>query len=152
MVRFPTKRADLILDWWSEDSLFSTLPSFIKDTDKPPVIIREHRPSEDSEWGGTHRRNGILIGRGPALKTATELENAQLIDLAPTLLYLLGVPVPEDMDGKVLTSIFRLDFLGAHPLQAGDASGVSETRRTSGYTDEESAKVEERLRALGYLE
>ena len=86
------------------------------------------------------------------MKTATEIENAQLIDLAPTLLYLLGVPVPADMDGKVLTSIFRLDFLGAHPLQAGDASGISETRRTSGYTDEESAKVEERLRALGYLE
>jgi arylsulfatase A-like enzyme len=116
------------------------------------VMIREHRPSEDSEWGGTHRLNGILIGRGPALKTATEIENARLIDLAPTLLYLLGVPVPEDMDGKVLTSVFHSDFLAAHPLQAGNASGVSETDRPSGYTEEESAKVEERLRALGYVE
>ena len=86
------------------------------------------------------------------LKTAAEIENAQLIDLAPTLLYMLGVPVPEDMDGKVLSSVFRPEFLAAHPLQTGDASGISEANRTSGYTDEESAKVEDRLRALGYLE
>jgi predicted AlkP superfamily phosphohydrolase/phosphomutase len=149
---FSKEAADLILDWWSEDSLFSTLPSFKKDKDKPPVIIREHRPSDDSEWGGTHRRDGIVIGRGPMLQTAIQIENAQLIDIAPTLLYLLGVPVPEDMDGKVLTSIFRSDFLATHRLQTGDASGISDTHRTSGYTDEESAKVEERLRALGYLE
>ena len=86
------------------------------------------------------------------MKTAAEIENAQLIDLAPTLLHLLGVPVPEDMDGKVLTSAFRSDFLTAHPVQAGTASGTSGTDLPSGYTDEESAKVEERLQALGYLE
>jgi predicted AlkP superfamily phosphohydrolase/phosphomutase len=149
---FSSEGADLILDWWSEDSLFSTQPSFRKDKKKPAVMIREHRPSEDSEWGGTHRLNGILVGRGPALKTAAEIEDAQLIDLAPTLLYLLGVPVPEDMDGKVLTNALRSDFLAVHKLQAGDASGISETRRSSGYTEEESTKVEERLRALGYLD
>ena len=92
------------------------------------------------------------LGRGPALKAAAEVANAQLIDLAPTLLYLLGSPVPEDMDGKVLTSAFRPEFLTAHPVRAGNASGVSETHRQSGYTEQESAKVEERLRALGYLE
>ena len=149
---FAGEGADLILDWWSEDSLFSTQPSFRKDGAKPAVVIRDHRPSEESEWGGTHRRNGILIGRGPALKAAAKVENAQLIDLAPTLLYLLGSPVPEDMDGKVLTSAFRPEFLTAHPVRAGNASGVSETHRRSGYTEQESAKVEERLRALGYLE
>ncbi len=149
---FSDEAADLILDWWSEDSLFSTQPSFRKDKKKPAVMIREHRPSEDSEWGGTHRLNGILIGRGPALKAAAEIENGRLIDLAPTLLYLFGVPVPEDMDGKVLTSAFQSDFLAAHSFQAGHASGTSEIQGPSGYTQEESDKVEERLRALGYLE
>ena len=149
---FSDEAADLILDWWSEDSLFSTAPSLAKDRDKPAVIIREHRPSEDSVWGGTHRRDGILVAAGPALKRAAEIENAQLIDFAPTLLHLLGLPVPEDMDGSVLADAFRPEFLAAHPVKAGAASGISESDRSSGYTDEESAKVEERLQALGYLE
>jgi predicted AlkP superfamily phosphohydrolase/phosphomutase len=149
---FSNEAADLIVDWWSEDSLFSTAPSLAKDRDKPSVIISERRPSEDSVWGGTHRVNGILVASGPALKRGAEIENAQLMDLAPTLLHLLGVPVPEDMDGKVLARAFRPDFLAAHPIRAGAASGTSGTDRPSGYTDEESAKVEERLQALGYLE
>jgi predicted AlkP superfamily phosphohydrolase/phosphomutase len=149
---FSDEGADLVLDWWSEDSLFSTEPSMPKDKQMPPVIIREHRPSQTSEWGGTHRLHGILIARGPGLKKGVGIENARLIDLAPTLLHLLGVPVPEDMDGKVLESIFQPDFLAAHPVRAGAASGTSGSDRPSGYTDEESAKVEERLQALGYLE
>ncbi|HAF24058.1 MAG TPA: hypothetical protein DCK93_14325 [Blastocatellia bacterium] len=149
---FSGETADLVLDWWSEDSMFSTQPSFPEDTGEPPLIIRERRPSENSEWGGTHRLHGILIARGPVLKNGAEIENARLIDLAPTLLHLLGVPVPEDMDGKVLTDVFQPEFLASRPVRSGAASGTSETDRASGYTDEESAKVEERLQALGYLE
>jgi predicted AlkP superfamily phosphohydrolase/phosphomutase len=149
---FSNEAADLIVDWWSEDSLFSTAPSLAKDRDKPAVIICEHRPSEDSVWGGTHRRDGILVARGPDLKRGAEIENAQLIDFAPTLLHLFGLAVPEDMDGRVLADAFRPEFLAAHPVKAGAASGVSDSDRSSGYTDEESAKVEERLQALGYLE
>jgi predicted AlkP superfamily phosphohydrolase/phosphomutase len=149
---FAHEGADLVLDWWSEDSLFSTQPSFPEDTNKPALVIREHRPSETSEWGGTHRLHGIVIAGGPAFKTGAEIVNARLIDIAPTLLHLLDVPVPEDMDGKVLTRLFHPDFLSAHAVRAGAASGTSGADRPSGYTDEESAKVEERLQALGYLE
>ena len=73
---FANEGADLVLDWWSENSLFSTQPSFPEDTDKPALVIREHEPSEISEWGGTHRLHGILIARAPALKTGAEIENA----------------------------------------------------------------------------
>ena len=149
---FANEGADLVLDWWSENSLFSTQPSFPEDTDKPALVIREHEPSEISEWGGTHRLHGILVARAPALKTGVEIENAHLIDLAPTILHLLGVSVPEDMDGSVLIGAFRPEFLAEHPVQSGAAAGTSGDNRSSGYTDEESAKVEERLQALGYLE
>jgi predicted AlkP superfamily phosphohydrolase/phosphomutase len=149
---FSNDAADLMVDWWSEDSLFSTAPSLAKDRDKPAVIIREHRPSKGSVWGGTHRLDGILVASGPDLKRGAEIENAQLIDFAPTLLHLFGLAVPEDMDGRVLADALRSEFLAGHPVKAGAASGVSESDRSSGYTDEESAKVEERLQALGYLE
>lgn len=149
---FAHETADLILDWWSEDSLFSTQPSFPEDTDQPALIIREHKPSETSEWGGTHRLHGILVAAGPVVREGAEIRNARLIDLAPTLLYALGVAVPEDMDGRVLEEAFRPEFLAAHSVKAGAASGTSSGERSSGYTDEESAKVEERLQALGYLE
>jgi predicted AlkP superfamily phosphohydrolase/phosphomutase len=149
---FANEGADLVLDWWSENSLFSTQPSFPEDTDKPALVIREHKPSESSEWGGTHRLYGILVARAPAFKKAAEIETPHLIDIAPTILHLLGVPVPEDMDGIVLVDAFRPEFLIQHPVTAGDASGTSGSDHPSGYTDEESAKVEERLQALGYLE
>jgi predicted AlkP superfamily phosphohydrolase/phosphomutase len=149
---FANEGADLVLDWWSENSLFSTQPSFPENTDKPALIIREHKPSETSEWGGTHRLHGILVARAPALKMGVEIKNSHLIDLAPTMLHLLGVSVPEDMDGSVLTDAFRPEFLEEHPVKSGVASGTSEGDRSSGYTDEESAKVEERLQALGYIE
>ena len=149
---FSNEAADLIIDWWSEDSLFSTAPSLAKDRDKPAIIIREHRPAEDSVWGGTHRLDGILVAAGPALKRGESIEHARLIDFAPTLLHLFDLAVPDDMDGHVLADALRPEFLAAHPVKAGAASGISESDRSSGYTDEESAKVEERLQALGYLE
>ncbi|MGI8956376.1 MAG: alkaline phosphatase family protein [Chthoniobacterales bacterium] len=149
---FAKEGADLVLDWWSEDSLFSTQPSFPEDTDKPALVIREHKPSGNSEWGGTHRLIGVVVGRAPAFKTGVEIQDAHLIDIAPTILHLLGVSVPEDMDGTVLTSAFRPEFLAENSVRSGAASGTSGGDRPSGYTDEESAKVEERLQALGYLE
>lgn len=149
---FAHETADLILDWWSEDSLFSTQPSFPEDTDQPALVIREHKPSDTSEWGGTHRLFGILVARAPVFKTNMEVAKPKLIDLAPTILHLLGVPVPEDMDGQVLEGLFKPEFLQEHPIRSGAASGTSAMDHSSGYTDEESAKVEERLQALGYLE
>jgi predicted AlkP superfamily phosphohydrolase/phosphomutase len=147
---FANEGADLTLDWWSEDSLFSSEPSFPEQSDKPPLVIRERSASAKSEWGGTHRRDGILIARGPNLRAGEELENAQLIDIAPTLLHLFGVAIPEDMDGKVLGDLFRPECLGAQLIQRSGISGISSPH--SGYTDEEKLKVEERLQALGYLE
>lgn len=149
---FANEGADLILDWWSEDSLFSTEPSFPEDNDKSALVIREHKPAETSEWGGTHRLYGIVVARAPVFRSGTEVQNPRLIDIAPTLLHLLGVPVPEDMDGHVLEDVFQPEFLAAHPVRSGAASGVSAGDRPGGYTAEESAKVEERLQALGYLE
>jgi len=53
-----------------------------------------------------HRDFGILAIRGPGIKTGETLYGASLLDIAPTILTLYGLPAGEDMDGKVLTQVF----------------------------------------------
>ena len=147
---YADQAADLILDWW-EASHFSSSPSFPEQTTEPAVMIRERKPPEDSEWGGTHRLHGILIVRGPAFRKNVEIEGARLLDMAPTILHLLGQPVPDDMDGHVLEELFEPSFLAQNPVQrrSGDGSGW---QQQVAYSAEESAIVEQRLKDLGYIE
>lgn len=56
---------------------------------------------------GSHRMNGIFVAYGPDI-VPQSVKLATLYDIAPTLLYMHGVPIPEDMDGKVL-DIFKKD-------------------------------------------
>ena len=57
---------------------------------------------------GTHRMNGIFIAYGPDIKdTGEDIGRARIIDLAPTILHMFNLEIPEDMDGKVLTNIFK---------------------------------------------
>ena len=149
---FASEAADLILDWW-ETSEFSTSPSFPDQTYQPAVVVTEKRPTKGSEWGGTHRLHGILVAKGPHFKKNAEISGARLIDFAPTLLYLLGQPVPRDMDGKVLSDLFKPEYLQSHPVVYDDEKEDLQTPTAGGdYSEEEAAQVEERLKALGYIE
>ena len=60
-----------------------------------------------SSKSGTHRDDGIFLAHGPAIQCGKTVAGARIIDLAPTLLYLLGVAVPEDMDGNVSKTSLR---------------------------------------------
>ena len=60
---------------------------------------------------GSHRMEGILILKGPTIIKGQEFSKASLMDLSPTILYLLGCARPSDMDGQVLRGVFEEDFL-----------------------------------------
>ena len=61
----------------------------------------------DNVWlKGHHDINGIFIAYGDEIKKNKKIENAKILDLAPTVLYLFKLPIPKDMDGKVLNDIF----------------------------------------------
>ena len=147
---FTHEAADLILDWW-ETSNFSTSPSLPDDSDEPAVEILERKPATSAEWGGTHRCDGILIAQGKPFKKGVQIHGARLIDMAPTILHLMGQPVPEDMDGRVLQDLFEPAFIEQNPVRAGGAA-EAEGGQGAQYSAEEAAIVEERLKALGYIE
>lgn len=56
-----------------------------------------------------HALDGIFLAYGPDIKDAAEVQGAGIYDIAPTILHMFGLPVPDDMDGRVLTEIFRED-------------------------------------------
>jgi arylsulfatase A-like enzyme len=51
-----------------------------------------------------HEMNNTLIARGPGFKSGARLQSPTgNVDLAPTVLRLLGLAVPDHMEGRVLT-------------------------------------------------
>lgn len=60
--------------------------------------------------------DGVLILHGEGIRPGALLIEPRLVDLAPTLLYALGLPVSNDLDGQVLTAAFTKEFLASHPL------------------------------------
>src|SRR4051812_17687280 len=101
---------------------------------------------------GDHRMEGVLIAAGPPFRPGATPERADLLDIAPTILHLLGVPVPADMDGRVLTEILDPDRVPVAATSEG-ANGVAEVTEpvAAAYTEEEDAAIQQRLADLGYL-
>jgi hypothetical protein len=73
---------------------------------------------EGPEIGGSLDKasDGVLALYGEGIRPGALLTGARLVDLAPTILYALGVPVARDLDGQVLTAAFDRAFLANHPL------------------------------------
>jgi predicted AlkP superfamily phosphohydrolase/phosphomutase len=59
----------------------------------------------------------VLIAYGPHIRRGATVDNACLYDIAPTILYLQGQPIPGDMDGKVLDALFTPQHLRDHPVR-----------------------------------
>jgi predicted AlkP superfamily phosphohydrolase/phosphomutase len=103
-------------------------------------------------WAATHRPLGIFLAYGPPIKPESTIMNSAIYDIAPTLLYLQGHPILKDMDGKVLTDIFNEDYLARHPIHQVEPSEVKGQTLPITLDEEETRKIEERLRGLGYIE
>ncbi len=73
---------------------------------KPGTPLFHKVNLKDDYHIGKHHRNGILIAHGPAVKNGKKIE-ADIMDVAPTVLAYLGVRPPPEIDGTVLTSIFN---------------------------------------------
>lgn len=112
---------------------------------------------------GAHKPEGIFIASGPPIRNSHRILDLRGIDIAPTILHLLGIPIPAAMDGAVMTEIFRDDWLDERPVlidhdmpitmdtSPSSRSIIPPEEPPSGDDIEESIKLEE-LRALGYIQ
>lgn len=144
------------------------------------IIISDHgmhaqcelsRSKSGVELSGDHRDapDGIIIISGNGIKRNYEIRKpgkllsalynfrvkCDVYDIAPTILYLMGMPVAEDMDGEVITEIFTREFLinnsikYIHSYEEKHTSKKQKNKRPiQTPLDEE---LIERLKALGYI-
>jgi predicted AlkP superfamily phosphohydrolase/phosphomutase len=97
-----------------------------------------------------HRLEGIFILQGPGVKKGKRIIGAHIMDLAPTILYFLGLSISQGFDGKVLIEALEPDTLRGYPISAEDIpleiEGVGFEM-----TATEKEEINKKLRGLGYL-
>lgn len=111
----------------------------------------ENRLFLTHRWSGRHEHDGIFIMKGPAVKKNMEINGCRIIDVAPTVLYLMGEEVPRYMDGRVLEVSIKDSFLEGNPVRFSSGADAQEPQRVS-LSEDEDRKISERLRDLGYIE
>jgi len=99
---------------------------------------------------GTHRMRGFLLLSGPEFQNGYELKYANIMDIAPTVLYAFKIPIPKDMDGQVLTPAFNDIYLKSHPVKFTEELST-DTHSKHQLSEQEEKKIRARLKNLGYL-
>lgn len=141
---------DLVVEWRDEGACLD-----IRYEDgRSYTLTKQHLPDDpfDHLLNGGHDQFGIVAMLGPGVKRG-HIDDANIADIAPTILYLRDAPLPSDIDGKVLTDAMEEELLGARRVKTGGRA-VIEPGEGSGdeYSDDEEAEIRDRLKALGYVE
>jgi tetratricopeptide (TPR) repeat protein len=116
-----------------------------------PEGVLPYTVDQPVEW---HREDGIFILGGPGAARGVLSEKATLFDMAPTILALMGAPVPKDMPGKVLSGALDPGFLRKFPpasIPTYEGLGALRQEEAEAGPDEVSAEMMAQLRALGYV-
>lgn len=112
----------------------------------------DRRPKEVVEAAQWHRSFGMFTASGKGLRQGTEVHGATLLDLAPTILTLFGLPVGKDMEGSVLVNAFET-YPHIERIESWETVGDAKAA-ASGEPDEDpavAAEVMRHLMELGYL-
>ena len=145
------------LEVYDGDELFPT------DPDSPDLVVEGRKgyevtpelPGDAFAPAGkkvaSHRPEGILLAWGPDVDPGATPMDATVYDVAPTLLHGIGEPIPEGVDGRVLTEIFEPGSAPANHEPRIRRHGQASTGTGDESPEDDFGDVEDRLRGLGYL-
>lgn len=100
---------------------------------------------------GTHRDLGIFVARGPSIRGGARVDGASLLDVAPTILRVVGAPVPDDLAGRVIRGLLE-DGFGENAMRVASYESLIERSYPEVATDLLDEEYRERLRSLGYVQ
>ncbi|NOR15446.1 MAG: hypothetical protein GQ544_07065 [Candidatus Aminicenantes bacterium] len=115
-----------------------------KDIIKKNVLKKDHTC--------THTRQGIFVFSGNNISGENPLNEANIVDLFPTILYSLGIPIPDYTDGKVLSELFTESFRNSHSIRYETHKDREKRKREKeAYSEKDANTIEQRLKDLGYM-
>ncbi len=145
--RFAQYAPDLILEPKRDDPQAASNYVLDSSVDMAGSIFTSSAP-----YSGNHALNGILIAWGFGVVPEHQVQNAHIIDLAPTILTALGVAAPSYMDGQTLHQLFPPAFELPSTQDTSISLEVPDVDEQSKNSEEDEAIITARLRNLGYLE
>ena len=104
-----------------------------------------------SHGTGFHRMDGVLVASGRGIKKNAAIGGAKIIDVAPTILYSMGLAIPQDTDGSVLHELFEAEFEASRSERYSEPVAASGPAEEATYSEDDEKLIEDRLRGLGYL-
>lgn len=156
----PENGRSLPVTVYRKDAIYSG--PFLDQAPEMTVVIDDHRTGVMAElqpgtlwdttplWSGNHTMDGLFIAAGPHVRANSTIDG-RLIDMAPTLLHLLGLPIPTNMDGRVLRRLFTPNSPPHQRAITWDETAAAAAAPGQELSQEEQAQIEQQLRDLGYL-
>lgn len=148
--RFHDMMLGRILDFVDDD----TYLMLVSDHGFQPDHLRPRNiPQEPAGPAYEHSPYGIFLLKGPGIKQDDIVYGASLLDVTPTILTCLNLPIGEDMDGKVLTQVFENEPVVTTVDSWENVPGDSGRHTHPAEEDEDvNEKMLEQLVELGYIE
>jgi predicted AlkP superfamily phosphohydrolase/phosphomutase len=144
--KYVFKAPDIYVNWQREFII-----SGLQSRDQS-LSYKQYKHIKPPLWSGGHRENGILFLSGSKIKENYGLVNSRIIDITPTILYLLGLPIPNDIDGRVIQEAINDDYLRGHAPLYKSIETESVTATEKDYSEDEADKIKKKLKAMGYID
>ena len=108
-------------------------------------IVREL--AEDEQWD--HQRNGLFMAWGSGVRAGYDAGIKDIKDIAPTLLYMMGLPLPANLAGRVMEDAFEPEQLADHPVAI--VREYAKMAKSTRIPSEQRNELEKKLKSLGYV-
>jgi predicted AlkP superfamily phosphohydrolase/phosphomutase len=133
------------------DIVFLTTPDYKADAGLAESLVAPAPLAGLDKNSGVHTVEGIVIVYGSTVRPGYGISDMEIADIAPTLLYALGEPIPESMDGRVRKDIFLPSWAALHEIRY-QLTYARQLIPDTGVSEEEEAQMRDKLRGLGYIE
>lgn len=152
----------IVKEIWTREDAFSgphgeaapDLTLILRDGGLVSILPSAEPLGRRPQVAGSHRPQGIFAAKGPGIQRGLDAGELSILDVAPTVLYSLGLPVPQEIEGHAAEKIFEQEALRQRPVQK---KATALKAQTESYTQtqlqpEDEQVMLERLRDLGYIE